>query len=912
MGEFCYNCFRETAAYGPCPYCGYDPAPDAGRFPHALPHGTVLGGRFITGRVLGQGGFGITYIAQDHQTGGRAAIKEFFPDTMVSRGAANSAVPFTGQRGDDFTYGKAAFLSEAETLAQFNENPNIVHVYSYFEENGTAYFAMEYVEGASFQEYINRSGGRVSWADAERILFPVMDALAAVHARGLIHRDVKPDNIMIASDGSTAVKLLDFGSARYSLGEKSRSLDVVLTHGFSPKEQYSRHGRQGPYTDVYALAATFYYAVTGHKPPDSIDRMERDDLVMPTSLGAQLSLQQEDAILRGLAVQPEDRWQSIAEFRAALIGTGEAPAVSPQPYAYAATRPQQNYAAVSVPSATATPGFTSIPGYSSAPGFTSTPGYSQQGYAPNYAPAPQPAPRQANPMMKWLIPAVCAVVVVGAAVAALVMRGRSNAEDTRTVEIETVETERPRNETEAPVYTAPPAQTPAPAANIIASGLYGGSASWALYDNGLMQISGSGTIDAEAYDTWGDLCGRITSAEVGEGITALGYRAFDGCYNLQSLTLPDSLTEIGGWVFPDCTSLTSLTIPAGVTRIGDYTFDGCTALASIEVSPLNRSYRSADGVLFDGAGTLVCYPAGKSGASYTVPGGTAAIGEDAFAYCSALRSVTLPSGLREIREWAFDNCANLSGIAFPDSLTSIGYNAFHNCSSLKSVTIPAGADVDADAFPSTTAVSGGQAQGQAASEAAGGSCGDAVTWSLDEGGTLYISGSGPMGNYDYTARAPWYDYRETITAVRMFSGVTTVGEYAFHYCRNLTDVSLPDTVTALGDSCFDGCNSMTELTIPGSVTELDDFVFYNCTALAFIEIPGSVTRIGTGVFHGCTGLGTVVFNGEAPSISSSAFENVTANAYYSPLFSSWTNDKLKDYGGSLTWWAQGVSSATNW
>jgi serine/threonine protein kinase len=210
-------------------------------------------------------------------------------------------------------------LQEAETLAQFIGNKNIVRVHSYFEENGTAYFVMDFIEGTSFDVYIKEHGGRVSYEEAEKILLPVMDALAAVHSKGIVHRDVTPDNIYITKDGT--VKLLDFGAARYSLGDKSKSLDVVLKHGFAPKEQYTRHGRQGPFTDVYALGATFYFAITGRRPPDSIDRLEEDTLIPPSKLGVEIPPLKENAILFALNVQPNKRFQSMAAFVQALSQT---------------------------------------------------------------------------------------------------------------------------------------------------------------------------------------------------------------------------------------------------------------------------------------------------------------------------------------------------------------------------------------------------------------------------------------------------------------------------------------------------------------------------------------------------------------------------------------------------------------
>lgn len=288
-------------------------------YPLALPQNTILAGQYIIVKTLGQGGFGITYQAADYKTGQKVAVKEFFPDSMAVRTNRTTVSAFSGERGESYAYGKECFLQEAETLAQFIGNENIVRVYRYFEENGTAYFVMEYVEGTSFDRYIKDHGGKVPYEEAERILLPVIDALAAVHAKGIVHRDVTPDNIYITKEGR--VKLLDFGAARYSLGDKSRSLDVVLKHGFAPKEQYTRHGRQGPYTDVYTLGASFYFAITGRRPPDSIDRLEEDELIPPGSLGVKIAPAKENAILTAMNVQPADRYQTMEEFRHALVNT---------------------------------------------------------------------------------------------------------------------------------------------------------------------------------------------------------------------------------------------------------------------------------------------------------------------------------------------------------------------------------------------------------------------------------------------------------------------------------------------------------------------------------------------------------------------------------------------------------------
>ena len=314
--HLCYNCFQEKPeGAGPCPYCGFDLEENERKYPVALRAGTVLNGRYIVGRVLGQGGFGITYLAWDTKLEARVAVKEFMPNEIATRVGTTVSVAVES-RTEDFTYGAERFQEEARTLAKFMGQPNIAGVTDYFDENDTSYFVMDYIEGISFKTYITNHGGKVSVDDALNVMIPVLRALTAVHAEGFIHRDVTPDNIYITKDGQ--VKLLDFGSARYSIGDKSKSLDVILKVGYAPKEQYIRRSRQGPFTDVYSCAACFYAAITGYLPPESLERLEHDDLVPISQYGIEIPEYLDKAILKGLAVQPEDRFQSAAEFLEAI------------------------------------------------------------------------------------------------------------------------------------------------------------------------------------------------------------------------------------------------------------------------------------------------------------------------------------------------------------------------------------------------------------------------------------------------------------------------------------------------------------------------------------------------------------------------------------------------------------------
>ncbi len=315
--NLCYNCFKEKLQpEGPCPCCGFDLSENQEKFPMALKTGTVLNSRYTVGRVLGQGGFGITYVAWDEKLAARVAVKEYMPGELAARMDGRTLTMMTAAKRDDFAYGQERFKEEARILAKFMGQPNIAGVTDYFDENGTSYFVMDYIEGISFKTYIANAGGKVSAEEALDVMIPVLRALTAVHAEGFIHRDVTPDNIYITKDGN--VKLLDFGSARYSIGDKSKSLDVILKVGYAPKEQYIRRGRQGPYTDVYSCAACLYAAITGYLPPESLERLDKDSLVPPSQMGVEIPLYLERAILKGLAVQPEDRFQTAGEFLEAL------------------------------------------------------------------------------------------------------------------------------------------------------------------------------------------------------------------------------------------------------------------------------------------------------------------------------------------------------------------------------------------------------------------------------------------------------------------------------------------------------------------------------------------------------------------------------------------------------------------
>jgi serine/threonine protein kinase len=279
---------------------------------------TELNNRYKIAEVLGHGGFGITYSALDKILNVKVAIKEYLPRQLATRAEGQTKVSiFTGESRKHYNYGLKKFLEEAQSIAQFSHHPNIVSARDYFETNNTAYMVMEYIEGVTLKEYLGQKGGRIPFHEAKAIMMPVIDALREVHSAGLLHRDISPDNIFLTI--TRQVKLIDFGAARYQAGEQSKSLSVILKIGYAPEEQYRSSGRQGPWTDVYAVAATLFKTITGQTPPDALDRLEDDTLVPPSQLGVTIPPQAEHTLLKALAVRASDRFQTVDEFKAGLI-----------------------------------------------------------------------------------------------------------------------------------------------------------------------------------------------------------------------------------------------------------------------------------------------------------------------------------------------------------------------------------------------------------------------------------------------------------------------------------------------------------------------------------------------------------------------------------------------------------------
>jgi serine/threonine protein kinase len=294
---------------------------------NALPVGTrVL--EFEVERLLGEGGFGIVYLARDDTLHRRVALKEYLPSAFASRGSGLTVHVTSTRHEETFRVGLKSFINEARLLAQF-DHPALVKVYRFWEANGTAYMVMPFYDGLTFKQSVQRDGAPDE-ARLKTLLGQLLEALEVLHGANCVHRDVAPDNVLMLASNKPV--LLDFGAARQVISDRSQALTVILKPGYAPIEQYAEIAglKQGPWTDIYALAGVAHYAIMGVPPPPSIARTVVDEYVpLERAAAGRYSPEFLRAIDRALAVRPENRPQTVAEFRSLLEN---APAAAPSPY----------------------------------------------------------------------------------------------------------------------------------------------------------------------------------------------------------------------------------------------------------------------------------------------------------------------------------------------------------------------------------------------------------------------------------------------------------------------------------------------------------------------------------------------------------------------------------------------------
>ena len=329
--KICYGCMKQVGngQSGPCPHCGYDPGEAVDTAVYLRP-GTVLNDKYLVGKALGYGGFGITYIGWDRNLSRKVCIKEYFPRNLSRRVSLQQSTVTVAEKeqADRFQMGLRQFLEEARSLANLANVKGIVKIHSFFEANHTGYIIMEYLEGQDVKGMLKIEGGKLAYEKAEYIILTVLHTLNEIHKKNVLHRDIAPDNIFITNEG--VIKLIDFGAAKHAAAQANMNAEILLKEGYAPLEQYRRDTRQGTYTDIYAVAALFYRMLTGKKPPSARSRFKQDTLRSLSEMGVQAPEYAEMAIMTSLNLQPQHRIQTAYEFMEALGGADFVPRYEPE------------------------------------------------------------------------------------------------------------------------------------------------------------------------------------------------------------------------------------------------------------------------------------------------------------------------------------------------------------------------------------------------------------------------------------------------------------------------------------------------------------------------------------------------------------------------------------------------------
>ena len=513
----CLGCMKIKSEETVCVHCGYEEGMQ--NESHQLSVVTVLKEQYLIGRVLGQGGFGITYLGWDLYLDIPVAIKEYFPDRAVMRESAVSpeVVSYTGTVGERFRSNKERFMREAKMLAKFSDVAEIVQVKNFFMENNTAYIVMEYVDGITLKQYVAAKGGKLTVAETLSLLEPVIDALGKVHKTGLVHRDISPDNIMMLSNGK--MKLLDFGAVR-DVGDAdaeqplTRSTEAILKQGYAPIEQYQNRGSLGPWTDVYALCATMYFCLTGEVPPDAPERLLGEEEINFKGKIPGLTDAQAAVFRQGMQLRAQKRLPSMDELH------------------------QKLYEAVPMAEKEKT---------------------EQKVEKSEKKTEKKPVSDKKGGSFKWIAVAGVVILAVLLGMGAL---GKGGGADVSTGTQTTAENMDWSLEDGVLTIT--------------------GEGDMPDYNGLWMEDYPEEYREGRDYAPWADQMGEIEYVVLSEGITSVGDNAFIGAENLKEVEWSPALHRIG-WNAFHSTGLEHVSLPYTVEEIGYNAFEGCRQLKHVEL-----------------------------------------------------------------------------------------------------------------------------------------------------------------------------------------------------------------------------------------------------------------------------------------------------------------------------------------
>ena len=791
----CYGCMKLKVSSPVCEHCGYDE--NTRNAPHQLPAGTVLKEQYLVGRVLGQGGFGITYLGWDLYLDIPVAVKEYYPNGAVMRetSVTMDVVSCDGETGSRFRNNKERFLREAKMLARFSQVPQIVQVKNFFLANNTAYIVMEYVEGITLKQYVKEHGGKLSVEETFTILGPVVEALCKVHKAGLVHRDISPDNIMMLPQGGA--KLLDFGAVR-DVGAASvdkgltKSTEAILKQGYAPIEQYQKRGSLGPWTDVYALCATMYYCMTGQVPPDAPERLLGDEDLNWQGLIPELTPVQKAALEHGMELRAEKRTSSMEVLHEELFRKEEPPISS-----LLGVNPPL------IPSWEE--GETShVTGENSEKGeeiTTQGEKITTQAEETTHVTGEKPEEGEKKPRAgkgrMVLIGALGAAAVLLLCLI-LLLGGRDKTEDKE--------------------ESLPPAETAGAAARTedgnTVSGNCGQNLTWVLdRDTGELTISGNGKMYDYKFngyyeqpgltDTpWRGYQDQITSVTIEDGVTVIGSCAFMDCKNLKAVQLPGTLEEVRNDAFGLC-SLETLTLPDGLQTIGE----GAFSWNPLKTVTIPDSVRYVGAAAFDCNGQLENVTIGPdtrlnydtwypifSGNGFTIHGYTNSMAED---YAQILGCNFVSTGENQ---W--------------DAEGQCGDNLYWHL------------DFDSGFLKID---------------------GEGQMWDFNGPWRL----SEDEWNDDLEL-IPWSQYRGKIYVLSIGDEVTSIGLDAFANCDNLVDVYFGNSVESIRSAFLS--TAIDQLYLPDNVTYIEDHTINWCENLTEVRLPENLKILNENAIAECGNL----------------------------------------------------------
>ena len=818
----CACCFGWKPAGGVCPRCGCDETTQ--NAPHQLPVGTVLKEQYQIGRVLGQGGFGITYHGWDLYLDIPVAIKEYYPNGMVMRetGVTMAVADISGDDGTRFQRNRERFMREAKMLARFSQVPEVVQIKNFFNANNTAYIVMEYVEGLTLREYVQSQGGKLTPEQTFALIGPVIQTMAKVHKTGIVHRDISPDNVMIVQGGA---KLLDFGAVRYVADaavdrELTKSTEAILRQGYAPIEQYQKKGSLGPWTDVYALCATIYFCLTGQTPPDSPARVLEYEVMDIQGIPG-LTPEQKTALEHGMELRADRRTGSMEQLYQELISDAqlrqeeerrererrEAERLEEERREAQRLQWEQQEAERHEKARQEAEQYEAHrrererrEAERREKAHREREARREQTRREETVTVDEhPETRPATRGNAAIIAVVaCALVALVAAVLIGLGRGSST--------------------TGARVSKSDE--------NIV-FGECGMSSEWSLNrETGVMEITGIQMYDfyLEEYERdmwdkrverpWEPYLDDIREVVLDERLYRIGTAAFAHCKNLTKVSFGSQLKQIGSDAFWD-TGLETINLPASLESIEFAAFEG-TQLREVSIPMF---VKQLEHMAFAACPNLEKVEIlGSIGMNFDTWAQNAIFSRD---YSTNVADITIwapPGGIAQAY-------ADILGYQFQPMGSGVTYED----------------SGDFSAYP-------GDVDGR---------------WFFDaQSGFLRIQGEMPtdmLGQWEFDndevepARkkvplAPWISFADQITTVYIEEGVTRIADNAFAGCWNLTDIHLPGTLDSIGFQSFLATN-IDEIVIPDSVGHIDSFAFNYCQNLRTVKMSTGLGTLQRSVFN---------------------------------------------------------------